>query len=315
MVNLKIKKDLEKQGYRIVGDHSAVEVCYWCKKAIKAEDVCYKNTFYGIKSWRCVQMSCSLTNCSNRCLHCWRDLRYTEPKMIKNPDEPKKIVGGCIEAHKKLLQGFLGYKGTDLIRFNEAMHPLHFTLSLVGESFFYPYLSELLEEIHKCKMTSFLVSNGQLPEEIKKLKTLPTQFYISVNAPNKELYKKICNPLFKDSWERFNKTLEILKTLNKKTRTTLRLTMIRNLNMQNPEQYAELIKKASPLFVEVKGYVAVGFSRQRLGVPYMPLHSEVKEFAKEICKYSGYKIIDEKENSRVVLLMKKDRNDRIMKFD
>ena len=41
-----IKKDLEKQGYRIVGSHSAVKVCLWCKKAIKNEDSCYKQTCY-----------------------------------------------------------------------------------------------------------------------------------------------------------------------------------------------------------------------------------------------------------------------------
>ena len=36
------KKDLEKQGYRIVGNHSAIKVCHWTKRAIRGEDVCYK---------------------------------------------------------------------------------------------------------------------------------------------------------------------------------------------------------------------------------------------------------------------------------
>jgi len=110
-------------------------------------------------------------------------------------------------------------------------------------------------------------------------------------------------------------TLQILKTLKEKTRTVIRLTLIRNLNMVKPKEYAQLIKMAEPRFVELKGYVAVGFSRERLGVPFMPLHSEIKEFAKKVAKHCGYKIIDEKENSRVVLLMKEDRKDRIMKFD
>ena len=47
----------------------------------------------------------------------------------------------------------------------------------------------------------------------------------------------------------------------------------------------------------------------------MPLHTEVKAFAEEIMKYSEYKIIDEKADSRVVLLMKHDIPDRIMKFE
>ncbi len=42
---------------------------------------------------------------------------------------------------------------------------------------------------------------------------------------------------------------------------------------------------------------------------------QIKDFSKQIAKHSGYKIIDEKEGSRVVLLMKEDRDDRIMKFE
>ena len=56
-------------------------------------------------------------------------------------------------------------------------------------------------------------------------------------------------------------------------------------------------------------------SRERLEQANMPLHDEVKEFAKEICKYSGYKLIDEHEPSRVVLLMKEDFEGRVMKFE
>ena len=33
------KKDLEKQGYRLVGTHSGIKVCLWCKKAIRGEEV------------------------------------------------------------------------------------------------------------------------------------------------------------------------------------------------------------------------------------------------------------------------------------
>jgi len=68
------------------------------------------------------------------------------------------------------------------------------------------------------------------------------------------------------------------------------------------------------MFVEVKAYMFVGSSRQRLEMKNMPYHHEVKEFAEEIAKHCGMKIIDEQEPSRVVLLMKEDRNDRIMSF-
>ena len=46
----------------------------------------------------------------------------------------------------------------------------------------------------------------------------------------------------------------------------------------------------------------VGYSRQRLEIQNMPYHNEVKNFAKELAKLTGYKIIDEKKESRVVLL-------------
>ena len=135
--------------------------------------------------------------------------------------------------------------------------------------------------------------------------------YISLDAPNEEIYKKVCRPSVKDGWKRLMKTLSLLKEL--KTRTCIRITSVKGLNMIYPEKYAELIKKSSPKFVEVKAYMFVGYSRQRLNIKNMPLHNEVKEFAEKIAKGSGYKIIDEKKESRVVLLIKEDK-DRIIKL-
>ena len=85
--------------------------------------------------------------------------------------------------------------------------------------------------------------------------------------------------------------------------------------MLKPEKYAELIKKYKPLFVEAKSFMWVGYSRERLDIENMPLHNEIKEFAKKLSKFSGYKIIDEKKESRVVLLMRKDFKGRVMEFE
>ncbi|MEK6946029.1 MAG: 4-demethylwyosine synthase TYW1, partial [Nanoarchaeota archaeon] len=63
-----------------------------------------------------------------------------------------------------------------------------------------------------------------------------------------------------------------------------------------------------------KAYMWVGMSRERLEQENMPLHDEVKQFALEIANYADYKLIDEHEPSRVVLLMKKDFEGRVMKF-
>jgi len=106
-----------------------------------------------------------------------------------------------------------------------------------------------------------------------------------------------------------------LPKIREKSRTVLRFTLIKGLNMVYPEQWADIIKLSQPMFVEVKAYMWVGMSRERLEQSNMPLHDEVKDFASEIAKYADYKVIDEHEPSRVVLLMKEDFEGRVMKFE
>lgn len=314
MIPKKIRKLLKKQHYVLVGNHSAIQVCLWTKQSIRNKDVCYKQKFYGIQSHRCVQMSPAIMWCQHRCLFCWRPIEFTLGDKIKGKiEEPKYIIDECIKAQKKQLIGFQGNKNVNWKKLQEAFEPKHFAISLAGEPTIYPKISELIKELKKRKITSFLVTNGMLPEVLEKIEP-PTQLYVSVDAPNEEIYKKIDRPIT-GSWKKLMKTLKLLPKLNKKTRTVLRLTLVKGINMIEPENYAKLIKIAKPMFVEVKAYMAVGFSRKRLGPVFMPTHSEVKEFAKKVGKYSGYKIIDEKENSRVVLMMKRDRKDRIIKFD
>ena len=72
--------------------------------------------------------------------------------------------------------------------------------------------------------------------------------------------------------------------------------------MVNPEDYAKLFKKANPTYVEVKAYMCVGYSRERLTLDNMPTFKEVYEFADKICEYTGQEIINDSEISRVVLL-------------
>ncbi|MBR9691716.1 4-demethylwyosine synthase TYW1, partial [Candidatus Woesearchaeota archaeon] len=151
--------------------------------------------------------------------------------------------------------------------------------------------------------TAYVVSNGLMPEALEKLNPLPTNLYLSIDAPNKSLFEKIDKPTIKNAWEKLNKSLEILSKL--KTTTVLRITLIKSLNMVKPEQYAKAIKKAQPDFVEVKAYMWVGYSQQRLDIKNMPRHNEVKSFAKKILKHlENYKLKDEKKESRVVLLEK-----------
>jgi tRNA wybutosine-synthesizing protein 1 len=308
--SMDLKQLLERQHYELVGRHSAVKICEWTKQSMRNEGFCYKQKFYGINSHRCVQMTPALNYCSNSCVFCWRPLEYNYGIKIKKEDSPKKIVDKCIEAQIWKLAGFGGTHKSDKKKLAESKKPMHFAISLSGEPTIYSKLKELIKEIHKRGMTSFVVTNGMFPNKLKGLN--PTQLYISINAPNEKLYKKICAPVFRDCWKRLLKSLKVMKGL--KTRKTLRITLIKNLNMIEPENYAKLIKIAAPDFVEVKSYMWVGASQKRLNIKNMPLHPEVKDFAKKIGKACGYKIVDEKKESRVVLLMKKDLKTRKIKF-
>ena len=308
MITGKQRRDLEKQGYRIVGSHSAIKVCRWCKRAIRGEDVCYKNTFYGIASHRCIQASVSLTNCYLRCQFCWRCLDYTEAKEITEPDDPKVVLDGLIAEQKKFLNGFKGNEKADVELFKESMEPKHVALSLAGDATMYPLLPELIDEVHKRKMTSFLVTNGLKPDMLKKLLDhKPTQLYITVAAPDKNTYLKVCSPLIEDAWDCLHESLKMLSQFD---RSTVRLTLAKGLNMVNPEGYAELLKLADAEFVELKAAMPVGYAQYRMEYEAMPRHWEIVEFAKSICALTGLKIVDEKPNSRVVLLMKEDSKKR-----
>jgi len=306
------KKLLEKQQYYMAGDHSGVKVCTWTKKSLREEGVCYKDQFYGIRAHLCLQMSPAMNFCGLDCIFCWRD-RHDEP--FTTIDEPKEIIKKCIEGQRYLLSGFGGNEKANQDKVKEAQNPKHVALSLSGETLAYPRISELIKEFHKVGFTTFVVTNGQFPKVMKKMES-PTQLYVSVDAPNEKLLEKIDRP--KDgklAWKNLVESLDVLRELKNKTRTTLRLTLVKGKNMVHPEQYAELITRSDAKFIEVKAYMYVGASQGRLEIENMPRHPEVVEFAKEIGTYCGYKIIDEQIESRVVLMMKKDTKDRIMKFD
>src|SRR5216110_2242418 len=63
---------LERQGYRIVGEHSGVKLCHWTKASLTKGVGCYKQTFYGIESHRCLQMTPTVDACNLACQFCWR---------------------------------------------------------------------------------------------------------------------------------------------------------------------------------------------------------------------------------------------------
>ncbi len=287
---------LKKQGYALAGHHSAVKTCLWLRHAMNDQGFCYKSKFYGVQSHRCLQMTPTLM-CNQRCLFCWRPTEVPVPAPGEW-DSPEKIVEESIICQRKLITGFGGSPNAIKERWLEGNEPNNVAISLSGEPTFYPYLPELIEEYEKRGFTTFLVTNGTVPGMIEKVS--PSQLYMSLDASDLETYIKVCQPKSADLWEKINESLLLMK--QKSSRTVIRTTLVKGENMFNPEGYAELIKKASPDFVEIKAYMHLGFSRLRLDRSAMPAHEEVLGFSRELAKHLGYEVADESEISRVVLL-------------
>jgi len=304
---MKTKKQMEKQSYRFIGNHSAVKICEWTKKSLIDKGACYKEKFYGIKSHRCCQIS-PWVQCQNKCVHCWRAIELDFP-INKKVDDNKKIIEECIKSQRKLLSGYKGNAKVNIKKYKEAQEPMQFAISLIGEPSLYPKIGELIKELRKRGKTSFLVTNGLCPEvlnELNKKKQLPTQLYVSLNASNKELYDKWHNSKEKNAWKKFNETLRLFPKL--KTRKVIRMTLVRGLNDKEEyiRNFVKLILITKPNFVEVKSFMSIGFSRYRLGYEKMLSHKEVKDYSKKLVKELGndYKILDEQEISRIVLIGK-----------
>jgi len=74
--------------------------------------------------------------------------------------------------------------------------------------------------------------------------------------------------------------------------------------MNKTRGYAHLIELADPDYVELKAYMHLGFSRNRLSRESMPSHEEVLDFSRKVAQILEYRVADESEASRVVLCQK-----------
>ncbi|MFH1544915.1 MAG: 4-demethylwyosine synthase TYW1 [archaeon] len=310
----KLIDNYRKQHYYIIGrnEHSAVKTCLWTRHSLRGKGVCYKQKFYGINSHRCIQMTPSLFWCDNRCIFCWRNIESTlkQPMNKFKLDSPEEIVEESIKAQRILLSGFPGHENLDKKKFQEALNPNQVAISLSGEPTLYPKIGELIQAYKSNGFTTFLVTNGMHPKVLEKI-SLPTQLYISLEAFDESSHKKINSPIIKNSWNKFNQSLELFPSL--KTRRTIRLTLVKNLNMKEENKFAELISKAKPHFIEVKAFMPVGFARRRLPYSSMPSHAEVMDFTERVNNYLNYKLIDESPESRVALLWNKKKELKIKK--
>ncbi len=298
-----------------VADHGTVELCHWTKKSFKNDGDCYKHKFYGISTHRCMEFSPAGMFCENRCVYCWRPMEFYS--AMKMPTEkvapPEAIVTSLMEERRKLIMGHYGDPRSNKTKLDESLLPSHYAISLSGEPTMYPQLPELIKYLEKLPSTKsiFLVTNGQEPEMLERLKNenaLPTQIYLSTNAPNKEIFDLVNRPKYKDAWERWNTSLQILSKLD--TRTVLRFTLIRDYNCSDEliPKYAEMVRKGNAHFIEIKSYMHVGRSTNRLEFLNVLDITEVRQFANELAKQSEvYSVMDESEMSRIVVLQNQKR--------
>lgn len=301
MITPALREALTKQGYQLIGSHSGVKLCRWTKSMLRGRGGCYKHTFYGIESHRCMEATPSLA-CANKCVFCWR--HHTNPVGTEwrwKMDQPELILKEAIENHQNMIKQFKGVPGLKAERFEEGMEVKHCALSLVGEPIMYPEINRLLKLLHQHGISSFLVTNAQFPEEIRKL-TPVTQLYVSVDASTRDGLKKIDRPLFKDFWQRF---LDSLKALSaKQQRTVYRLTLVKCWNVDELQAYAELVSLGNPDFIEVKGVTYCGESAaSSLTMANVPWHEEVVRFVRELVDLlPDYEVACEHEHSNCLLI-------------
>ncbi|UCH90304.1 MAG: 4-demethylwyosine synthase TYW1 [Thermoplasmata archaeon] len=309
-MNEQLRKILQKQRYQIVGNHSGVKLCHWMRQKLLHNRPCYKERFYGISTHRCLQMTPTVDQCNQECLFCWR--YHGEHELDRKAiDGPERILEEAIAAQRTLLTGFKGDDRCDINYWQEGQTPTQVAISLAGEPTIYPHLSDFMELCHGSGMTTFLVTNGTLPKALERLDTLPTQLYVTVAAPTEEVYRKLCLPHSSIAgWKNLKRTLELLPSLS--TRTVIRHTLVEEWNLGNVEDYAKLDALAEPMFIEPKGYMFVGHSRQILSMRNMPKHDTINEFGSKLAELLGYEILDELPDSRVVLLGK-DKSNMIIK--
>ncbi|MBA4452200.1 MAG: 4-demethylwyosine synthase TYW1 [Nitrosopumilaceae archaeon] len=311
----RVAQQLKKAKYG-VSDHSTVGLCHWTKKSFKHEGSCYKHKFYGISTHSCMEFSPAGMYCENRCVYCWRPMEFYDSMKMEpeNVAEPQEIMTKLMEERRKLIMGHYGDSRSDKQRLDESLKPSHYAISLSGEPTMYPKLPELIKYLKSLEATKsiFLVTNGQEPDMIQKLQdenALPTQLYLSTNAADYESFLKINKPKYDDSWQRWNKTLEMLKDLD--TRTVLRITLIRDYNDQREmiPAFAKMLEESSPHFVEIKSYMHVGRSTNRLEHENMLEMDEVKKFSQEIVNQSKiFSVMDESYVSRIVILQNNQRS-------
>lgn len=78
------------------------------KAMLRGRGGCYKHTFYGIESHRCMEATPSLA-CANKCVFCWR--HHSNPVGTEwrwNIDDAHQILHDALSAHHAMINEFKG---------------------------------------------------------------------------------------------------------------------------------------------------------------------------------------------------------------
>jgi len=245
-----------------------------------------------------------------RAINLFKNQEFIHPsddslKNYKLDDE----ISCCIDSREevvRLIKVSLTTPDEIMQAHSEAMNPNHAAISLDGEPFLYPKLDGLVSEFRNRNMTTFIVTNGTLPEKIESLNSLPSQLYITLPAPNKEIYKKVCRPMIKDGWGKISDTLDLVESLS--CRSLVRLTAVKNLNLSENyiKDYIKLIDKANPNFFEIKGFTLQARAlniNKRLNTEesiqyYFPTYEYLEDLALKFEEIGNFPLIYKNKASR-----------------
>ncbi|KAH8065029.1 tRNA-4-demethylwyosine synthase [Aureococcus anophagefferens] len=264
-------KALKKEGYKLIGSHSAVKLragkeseipnfkgsdlgrfplvklCRWTKHQLRGRGGCYKHTFYGITSYQCMEATPSLA-CANK------------------PTTPEAIVAEAVDLHVAMIKECRGVPGVVDWRWRDAHTVRHCALSLVGEPIMYPRINELLGELHGRRISTFLVTNAQFPEAIRTLRPV-TQLYVSVDAPNEADLVEVDRPLFGDAWDRLRASLVLLREKRQRTPT---LVEVKGVTFCGKSDASDLTMENCPWHHEVVAFceaLAAALAANHPGAP------------------------------------------------
>ncbi|MFX1390953.1 MAG: radical SAM protein [Promethearchaeota archaeon] len=182
-------------------------------------------------------------------------IKFKSPSMKElSLDDDIKCCIGSREELEILVNRSLTTPDEIMQAHNEALTPNHAAISLDGEPLLYPRISEFIQEFTNRNMTTFVVTNGTLPEKIENLEVFPSQLYITLPAPNEAIYKKTCRPMIKKGWNKIIASMDLIETIP--CRTLVRLTAIKDLNINEEmiNEYIKIIENANPNFFEIKGF-------------------------------------------------------------